>query len=968
MIGSGPRPRVAAALLCVFIGAAAPADEGPAVPPAARVPWTTSRVVGTPEPPPPYGIEPVFPSLRFDHPTDVVAIPGTDRLLVAEEKGRFWSFERRADVERADPFLDLSAVPGIDHVFSVTFHPRVAENGWLYVVYALEPKREDGTRLSRFTLSSLDPPQADPASEVVVLEWRSGGHNGSHVQFGPDGMLYVSTGDSGDATPPDASDTGQAIDDLLASVLRIDVDREAEGRPYAIPPDNPFVDVPGARGEVWAYGLRNPWRICFDPSGTLWVADVGWELWEMLHHVRRGGNYGWSVTEGPQPVAGERSRGSEPISPAVIAHPHTESRSITGGYVSTTTRLPELAGTYVYGDYVTGKVWGARHDGAGITWRGELADSRLALSTFGLDHDGEVLLVDYDTGGVHRLVPKAVAANAGFPRRLSETGLFADTAAAEPSPGVVPYLVNAAAWADGADARRLLALPGVSTLAIEDRQNPQQGFIRGKFRVPDGGVLAKTLSIDTTPGEPGGERRVETQLLHADGGQWRAYAYRWNDSQTDADLVDAEGTTVVLEIADAADPTVRHRREHRIVSRTECLTCHSSRGGTLYGFVPGQLRRPVPDGRGGTVDQLDAFAAVGLLAAPLDPPPAPLPDPADVAQPLEARARAYLAVNCSTCHLRGGGGASEIDLRFDQSLERTKLVDGRPTHGSLGLDDAVLVRPGDPTRSVLWYRMATLGAGRMPHFGSSVVDEAGLGLVAEWIESLPASAGPSATVVRDEAADDVLPDEATPSAALGVLRRIGRETGAERARLIAWGASQLDPRVRGLFDRFTPEELRGERLGDSIDTARLLAIDGDAGRGRALWESAALSCRGCHAPPNTAEGAAARAPVGPDLAGIGKRATAAEILESVVHPSRKIDPRHAAWHVETVDGLVVTGLLVERDESRIVLRDERGVDHAFDRTAVEALSPQPRSLMPEHLLRGLSPGEAADLLAFLRTL
>lgn len=946
-------------LSATLLVAGASAD-GPAVDAvaASRVPWTTSRVSGTPEPPPPYAILPAYPALRFDHPTDVVPVPGTRRLLVAEEKGRISTFETRPDVASSDLLLDLSAVPGLDHVFTAAFHPRFEETRWLYVVYALEPKREDGTRLSRFTVSSSDPPIADPASEQIVLEWRSGGHNGSHLLFGPDGMLYVSTGDSGDATPPDASDTGQAIDDLLASILRIDVDHGGGDRPYAIPSDNPFLAVPGARGEVWAYGLRNPWRMCFDDRGTLWVADVGWELWEMLYHVRRGGNYGWSVTEGPQPVAGERSRGSEPIQEAVIAHPHTESRSITGGYVSSTSRLPELVGTYVYGDYVTGKVWGARHDGERITWRGELADSRLALSTFGRDHDGEVLLVDYDTGTLHRLVPRASEANALFPRRLSDTGIFADVAAAVPATGVVPYSVNAPAWGDGASSVRLLGLPGEGTLRIEDRQNPQQGHIRGKFRFPEGGVLVKTLSLDTTPGVPGGERRVETQVLHFDGERWRAYAYLWNDDQTDAELVGAEGTTVALEVADVDDPAIRHRREHRVVSRTECLTCHSSRGGTLYGFVPAQLRRTVTDERGDAVDQLESFAARGLLTAPIDPPPAPFPDPGDPAQPLEARARAYLAVNCSTCHLRGGGGASEIDLRYDQSLERTKLVDGRPTHGTLGLDDPALVRPGDPSRSVVWYRMATLGPGRMPHFGSTVVDEAGLELVGGWIESLgspPVSAA------------DLPSGEASPSAALAVLHRIARAEGPERDRLVAWGIRQRDPRVRGLFDRFVPEEARGERLGDTIDQARLLAIPGDVARGRGLWESAALSCRGCHAPPPGGDGTP-KPPVGPDLAGLGTRSTAAEILESVVHPSRKIDPKHAAWHLETVDGRVVVGLLVERDEEAVVVRNERGEDERFERAAIEALSPQPRSLMPDHLLRGLSPAEAADLLAFLRTL
>ncbi len=934
------------------------ASHGADAPPDRRPPWTTSRVAGTPEPPPPYAIEPAFPGLRFDRPTDLVRIPGTDRLLVVEEKGRLASFAARPDVDRADVLLDLSTVAGLDHVFTATFHPRFPEKPQLYVVYALEPKREDGTRLSRFTVTSLDPPVADPASEQVVLEWRSGGHNGSHVQFGPDGMLYVSTGDSGDAIPPDASDTGQAIDDLLASVLRIDVDGAAEGRPYAIPPDNPFLDVPGARGEVWAYGLRNPWRLCFDERGTLWVGDVGWELWEMLHHVRRGGNYGWSVTEGPQPVAGERSRGSEPIQEAVIAHPHTEARSITGGYVSATPRLPELLGTYVYGDYVTGRVWGARHDGERITWRGELADSRLALSTFGLDHRGDVLLVDYDTGTIHRLVPSATEANAVFPRRLSETGLFADVAGGVPAPGVLPYAINAEAWADGATAERLLALPGDTTLALEDRQNPQQGFIRGKFRFPRDGVLAKTLSIDTTPGRPGGERRVETQLLHFDGSQWRAYAYLWNDGQTDADLVAAEGTTVRLEVADGADPTVLHRLTHRVVSRTECLTCHSSRGGTLYGFVPAQLRGPGGPGDGmDPVDRLAGLVEAGVLAAAPDPLPSPFPDPHDDALPLETRARAYLAMNCSTCHLRGGGGASDFDLRFEQSLERTKLVDAPPTHGTLGLDDAALLRPGDPARSVLYFRMATLGAGRMPHFGSTVVDERGLAVLGDWIESLAATA-PSAP--------DAMPAAATPTEALRILRRVERAAAAERERLVAWGTSQADPRVRGLFDRFVPEERRAERLGDTIDAGRLLALDGDAGRGLRLWESAALSCRGCHA-PSSGDAASPREPVGPDLVGLGTRATPPEILESILHPSRKIDPKHAAWHVETVDGRVVTGLLVERGADAVVIRDERGIDRRFDRGEIEALSPQPRSLMPDGLLRGLTPGEAADLLAFLRT-
>ena len=374
-----------------------------------RTEWTGSRITGAPVPPPPYGHEPILPGLRFDKPTELVRIPGSDRMMITEEKGKVFSFPMRPvplgdayeDVAAADLVCDLASIEGLDHVFGLAFHPRFAENRQCFIVYALQPKLAEGTRVSRFTVSTTDPPTIDLASEELVIAWVSGGHNGSSLQFGPDGMLYISAGDSQDATPPDALGTGQSIEDLLASVLRIDVDHRPEPaagnespRSYSIPVDNPFVGVPGARGEVWAYGLRNPWRMAFDNAGRLWVADVGWELWEMIYLVERGGNYGWSIMEGPQPVAGDRRRGPDPITPPVISHPHTESRSITGGYVSTTPRLPELAGAYVYGDYVTGKVWGLRHDGTRISWQQELADTPLALSTFGLSAG-----VDQQIGG-----------------------------------------------------------------------------------------------------------------------------------------------------------------------------------------------------------------------------------------------------------------------------------------------------------------------------------------------------------------------------------------------------------------------------------------------------------------------------------------------------------------------------------------------------------------------------------------
>jgi putative heme-binding domain-containing protein len=942
-------------------------------PRAARVEWTTSRITGTPEPPPPYGTEDVFPGLRFDHPTAVARLPGTDRLVVAEEKGKVYSFRVPTDgaAARADLALDLGAVPGLDHLFDITFHPRFAETRFCYVVYALQPKIPDGTRVSRFTVSATDPPVIDPGSEQVLITWLSGGHNGSALVFGDDGMLYISAGDSGDATPPDAAGTGQSIHDLLSSVLRIDVDRStpatAEGPalPYAIPADNPFVDRPGARGEVWAYGLRNPWRMCFGPEGQLLVGDVGWELWEMLYDVRRGGNYGWSIMEGSQPVVGDRTRGPEPIVPPLVEHPHTEARSITGGFISTGDRLPELAGAYIYGDYVTGRIWGLRYDGARIGGHRELADTALAISSFGVDHAGDVLVVDYDSGALHRLVPRPqAAANASFPTRLSDTGLFTDTAAHSVAPGVVPYAISAEAWADGTRATRHLALPGAGQLSLYDTQNPQQGFIRGKFRFPADGVLVKTVGLDTRPGDPSSHRRIETQVLHFTGADWYGYTYLWNEAQTDAELVPAAGTTVSLPVA-AADGSGRvHRQSYRVASRTECIMCHTTRGGSLYGFTPPQLNRPVARpagpqaGQGAdTVNQLRLFDELGLLAKQLDENVTAPADPYDTAGDLTARARSYLQMNCAQCHLRGGGGASDFDVRQDVPLEKTKLVGLLPSHGALGIDDARVVTAGDPARSALYYRMATLGRGRMPHFGSTVVDERGLRLIGDWIASLGEASGPVASPPSVPA----LPAAATPTAALGVLRAIespGIDATARQA-AIRWGTGQADPQVRDLFLRFVPEEDRPQRLGPDIRAADLLAVEGDAERGRQLYATAAIGCRTCHRIGSDG------GEVGPALTDVGRRLTRAQLLESLLDPSRTIDPKHATWYLETTDGLVHTGLLQERSDERIVVRDAQGRDHAVARGDIEVFVQQPQSLMPTQLLRDLTAQEAADLLAYL---
>ena len=527
------------------------AHEGRAGDRPTRVPWTGSRMTGTPEPPPPFTVEPAFPRLKLEFPVVLVPARGTNRLFVGELRGRIGSFPIDTGATKLDLALDIAKLHSdLTALYGIAFHPNFDNNRYVYVCYVLKNDLEDGSVVARFEASRSDPPVIDPKSEKVLLKFWSGGHNGGCLDFGTDGYLYLSTGDGTAPSPPDIKMTGQDCSDLLSSIIRIDVDHTDPGKPYRIPPDNPFVNVTGVRPEIWAFGLRNPWRMSIDrATGDLWVGDVGWELWEMVYKVKRGGNYGWSVMEGPQPVNVEGRRGPGPILPPVIAHPHSEAASITGGYVYHGTRLPELAGVYIYGDYQTGTIWGLRYSGDTVTWKQELARTPIHLSAFGESREKELFLVDHDrTHQIYRLVHNPAAkAKHDFPRLLSQTGLFASTRDDRPAPGVIPYSVNSELWADGATAERFLAVPGDGRVGLD----PQ-----GNWRFPEGSVLVRTASVGSAAGRTTDGRRVETQVLHLLDGAWRPYSYVWDDDQADARLADAAGTTRTIAMSSPG----RHRR------------------------------------------------------------------------------------------------------------------------------------------------------------------------------------------------------------------------------------------------------------------------------------------------------------------------------------------------------------------------------------------------------------------------
>ncbi len=904
---------------------------------ADRVPWTTSRLRGSPEPPLPYRVERAFPKITFDNPLDAATIPGTDRFVVAQQRGRLVSVPNDEACEKADDFADLKQFhPDAVECYAFTFHPRFTENRFAFIWMNLDGRgkknREDGTHIVRFRVTEGNPPRLDLASGTTIFTTMSGGHNGGGLRFGPDGMLYIAAGDAADPDPPDPRASGQNIGDVLASIQRIDVDRPDAGRAYGIPKDNPFVATPGARGEVWAYGFRNPWRMTFDrKSGALWVGDVGWELWEMIYRVERGGNYGWSITEGgKQDVRPDRARGPTPILPPVIAHSHKEAASITGGEVYYGKKLPELDGTYIYGDWQLGTFWSLR-DGKST----ELCRSTLLPVGFGVAHDGELFICDQIGGGLWRLARNPDAGKfSRFPRRLSESGLFADLKMQTPSAGVVPYKIHAERWADHATSERWLALPGEENITIAKKELGVMG--PGRWVFPADGVLAKTYSLEMERGNPATARRIETQIMHYDGIQWAAYSYRWNDAQTDAELVPADGADVTFDVKDSAAPGGALRQPWRYFSRAECLRCHNLWTNFAPGFSPAQLDRKAIAEAG------DPLALLTRLKLPPEQPT--LANPHGATGSIELRARSYLHANCATCHRYGGGGSVPTMLNIETKLADARLIGVKPVQGDLGLPDARIVASGDPFRSVLLYRMATAGRGHMPYLGGRLIDDRGLLVVRDWIAGMKRDGNSTA-------------DSSPLADAFAVID--GTLKGDARDQAIAKGAALTDPMQRDLFERFLPESQRRKVLGPDLRADALLALTGDAARGKTLFSAI---CGACHRAGD------AGIDFGPDLSHIGAKYERAALLEQILQPAKIIEPQ---WHLATVTmkhGDPLTGFIAARTAAEITLKMADGESRKISANEIKEATTAAISMMPEGLLQSLTAQEAADLLAFVSSL
>ena len=334
-------------------------------------------------------------------------------------------------------------------------------------------------------------------------------------------------------------------------------------------------------------------------------------------------------------------------------------------------------------------------------------------------------------------------------------------------------------------------------------------------------------------------------------------------------------------------------------------------------------------------------------------------DPLDSSRDLNQRARSYLHANCGHCHRFGGGGSVDLELHAFVALDKTKALDVPPHQGSFDLPDAKVIAAGAPDRSTLYYRMAKFGRGRMPRMGSDWPDEAGLALIRDWIAQLPPGSSNADPALLTGAEIDRRLTE--PAAAMDLARQIGRtRLPADTRKEVLVRAAKLSPGpVRDLFEGYFPTEGRERKLGSNPRPAAILSLKGDAERGRTVFFGTGMTCQNCHRVGDKGIN------LGPDLTAIGKTRSREDLLDSIIDPSRRIEPQFVSYNVETKTGRHVTGLLVKRDANEVVLRDAQNQEVQLRADDVAQISASRVSLMPDGLLRDLTARQAADLVEFL---
>ncbi len=727
-----------------------------------------------------------FFNLSFADPVRVISAPGNAaEAFVVCRMGEIWRLPYRQNAEHSERvrFLDLRATTwgfGDSGLLGLAFHPEFGRSaspnrGYCYVWYQFSPEAEKPwenrhpsyMRLSRFTVPDGSK-VANAASEYVLIQQfdRDNFHQGGDMLFGADGMLYLTIGDEGG--DDDELDSAQRINSrFISGVLRIDVDNNPsrshairrqpgsdfvpegwEGsysQGYGIPNDNPFVDAAGNNlEEFYCLGLRSPHSLEMDSaSGEIFCTDVGEFRREEINRLTKGANFQWPYGEGT--IAGPRARPS--IVPGVEKPPtyqyeRTAGGCIIGGMIYRGGSYGAvLNGKYLFGDRNARELRAWDPATGAVEPLAPILASRIdqgGLAGISEGPEGECLVCvmgcyNWENGKIFKLVRVEAS---GAPATLSATGAFTNLPNLTPRAGLIPYKPNSPLYSDGAEKQRWLAVPNDGDANTEGEKIRYSAD--GSFDLPPGGVLIKHFALPTDDANAAVTSAVETRFLVRTAQAWYPLTYRWRADGSDADLITTSSSVPVDVPIRTVAGGLRTQR-WTIPSNSDCFRCHNSSAGYVLGLtsrqLAGELLYPTT---GRVAHQLHTLNAAGLLAPTLS---AAELNSLEASQPitnaqasLDSRARSYLDANCSHCH-RPGGGHWEFDLRSSKSLIFQKILGDIITADSFNA-------------SAIHARLNRTDAISMPPLGRSVIDTAGLALIKEWINAVPASLPEAARLIN----------------------------------------------------------------------------------------------------------------------------------------------------------------------------------------------------------------------------